>query len=319
LAAWDTLVEKARAERDALSIWAIRRESGAQCAAARVATEPESNYTAAMIIDGNCQFFGKGEVGPLLRRMDGAGIDKAVLAASLEGAQMPGRNGPLADVGNRDVAAAVAAHADRFIGCMHVNPLDPDSMRTVGEYAARGFKAVKLFPAEGYHPDDPRFYELFDAIQDKGLAAILCMGQINFSLAHEGGKRRALNSAYAYPMRVDAPSRLFPKIRFVIQHMGFPFLFEAWSVHHANKNVYLDISGTGPCFDGLPVGYAALGGSAFIPLDFDKVVWGSDNVPDPLSARAVADSYLGLMGCSDAARRAHVFGATMASLLGLSA
>jgi predicted TIM-barrel fold metal-dependent hydrolase len=272
-----------------------------------------------MTIDGNCQFYGKSDVMPLLRRMDGAGIDKALLAASLEGASIPGREAPLAGVGNLEVAGAVSAHADRFIGCMHVNPLDPGAIKAVGEFAARGFRAVKLFPAEGYFPDDPRFYELFDAIQEKGLVAIFSMGQINFALAHEGGKRRALNSAYAYPMRLDAPSRLFPKIPFVIGHMGFPFLFEAWSVHHANKNVYLDISGTGPCFDGLPVGYAALGGSAFIPLDFDKVVWGSDNVPDPSAARAVADSYLKLMGCADAGARARVFGATMARLLGLPA
>ncbi len=270
-----------------------------------------------MIVDGNCQFFGKDELGPLLRRMDAAGIDKALLSASLDGALIPGREKPLHGAGNPELAAAVAAHPDRLIGCFHLDPRDGGAHRIVQEYAGKGFRAVKLFPAEGYYIDDPRFYELFDLIQEKGLAAIVYCGQVSFALSHEGGKRRALNSAYGYPMRVDAPSRLFPRIRFVIVHMGFPFLFEAWSVHHANKNVFLDISGTGAWFDGLPVGYAAVGGPAFIPLDFDKIVWGSDNVENPAASRAVADSYLKLMGCADEGQRARAFGATAAGLLGI--
>jgi predicted TIM-barrel fold metal-dependent hydrolase len=271
-----------------------------------------------MIIDGNCQFFGKADVEPLLARMDAAGIERSLLSAALEGAVIPGRDKPLSGVGNAEVAAAAAAHPDRFVGCLHANPLEPGAVATVAEYAARGFKAVKLFPGEGWYADDPRFYPFFDAVQDHGLAAVVHCGIAGFGLSHEGGKRRALNAAYAYPMRLDAPSRLFPRIRFVVLHMGFPFLFEAWSVHHANKNVFLDLSGTGPLIDALPVGYAAVGGAAFIPLDFDKVVWGSDNAADPKAALAVADPYLRMMGCADAAQRGRVFGANAARMLGLA-
>jgi predicted TIM-barrel fold metal-dependent hydrolase len=272
-----------------------------------------------MIIDGNCQFYGVDDVAPLLARMDAAGIDRTLLSASLEGACVAGRSRPLHGVGNRELAAAVSSHPDRLIGCVHVNPLDPGARACVDEYAGRGFRAVKLFPGEGYYPDDPRFYELFDAIQDRGLAVIVSLGLPGFTLSSEPGKRRALNSAYAYPMRIDAPSRLFPRLRFVVLHMGFPFLFEAWSVHHANKNIYLDLSGRGTYADALPVGYAAVGGPAFIPLDFDKVVWGSDNVDDPAAARAVADAHLRMMGCVDEGRRQRVFGVTTALMLGLPA
>jgi hypothetical protein len=271
-----------------------------------------------MIIDGNCPYFGNADVKGLLGRMDAAGIGRALLSASLEGAVIPGRETPLSGVGNAEVAAAVTAHPDRFIGCFHANPLEPGALATVAQYAAKGFKAVKLFPGEGWHPDDPRFYAFFDAVQDRGLAAVVHCGIADFGLSHEGGRRRALNAAYAYPMRLDAPSRLFPRIRFVILHMGFPFLFEAWSVHHANKNVFLDLSGTGTAAAALPVGYAAVGGPAFIPLDFDKVVWGSGNAADPKAALAVADSHLAMMGCADAAQRERVFGATAARMLALA-
>ena len=271
-----------------------------------------------MIVDINCQFFGREEVKPLLERMDAAGIDKALLSASLEGALIRGRQKALQGVGNSEVASAVRSHSDRFIGCIHVNPLDPGAAATVTEYSDKGFKAVKLFPAQGWYPDDPRFYELFERIKERGLAAVFYMGQINFTLSHEKGVRRALNSAFAYPMRLDAPSRLFPSIRFVIIHMGFPFLFEAWSVHHANKNIFLDISGSGAYFDALPVAYAAVGGSAFIPLDFSKVVWGSDNVDNPATSLSVADSYLRMMGCAEAERRKEVLGGNAARILGIT-
>ncbi len=271
-----------------------------------------------MIIDGNCQFTGKADVEGLLARMDAAGIDRTLLSASLDGAILPGRNDPLAGVGNPEVAAAVAAHPDRLIGCFHANPLEPTAVKTVAGYAAKGFKAVKLFPGEGWYADDPKLYPFFDEVQDAGLAALVQCGIAGFTLFHEAGTRRALNASYAYPMRLDAPSRLFPRIRFVILRMGFPFLFEAWSVHHANKNVFLDLSGAGPAGGALPVGYAAVGGPAFIPLEFDKVVWGSDNAAEPKAALAVADAHLGMMGCADPQRRARVLGDNAARMLGVA-
>ncbi len=271
-----------------------------------------------MIIDGNCQFTGKADLADLHGRMDAAGIDKALLSAALEGAILPGRDAPLAGVDNAEVAAAIAAHPDRFIGSFHANPLEPGALTEVARYAAKGFKAVKLFPGEGWYADDPKLYPFFDAVQDAGLVALVQCGIAGFDLAPLGGKRRALNASYAYPMRLDAPSRLFPKIRFVILRMGFPFLFEAWSVHHANKNVFLDLSGTGPAGGALPVGYAAVGGPAFIPLDFAKVVWGSDNAADPMAALAVADAHLGMMGCADPQQRTRVLGANAARMLGIA-
>jgi predicted TIM-barrel fold metal-dependent hydrolase len=271
-----------------------------------------------MIVDGNCQFYGTEDLAHLLERMDAAGIDRTVLSAAIDGACVPGRDHPLQGVGNAAVAAAVASHPDRLIGCFHLNPLQPGLIATVAEYADSGFRAVKLFPAEGYFPDDERLYELFDAIQDRGLAVLVSLGLPGFTLHSEKGARRALNSAWAYPMRLDAPSRLFPRVRFVILGMGFPLLFEAWSVHHANKNIWLDITGSGPSASALPVAYASLGGPAFIPLDFDKMVWGSANAPDPGAALSVADSHLRMMGCTDEKQRSRVFGDNAARLLGLA-
>ena len=56
-----------------------------------------------MIFDANCQFFGSDETGALLHSMDAAGIDKALLAASLEGAVIPGTGKTLARRGKHGV------------------------------------------------------------------------------------------------------------------------------------------------------------------------------------------------------------------------
>ena len=58
--------------------------------------------------------------------------------------------------------------------------------------------------------------------------------------------RKATDSRFSNPMNFDQLARLFPKVTFVLAHMGYPFFTEAMSVAHANENVYLDISGSGP-------------------------------------------------------------------------
>ncbi len=104
--------------------------------------------------------------------------------------------------------------------------------------------------------------------------------------------------------------------QFFVLHMGFPFALETWSVHHATRNMFLDLSGTGTATDALPVGCAAVGGQAFIPLDFDKVVWGLDERLPQKKNTARAVIHLRHMG-SGMAQRTNIFGETARKLFGL--
>ena len=101
--------------------------------------------------------------------------------------------------------------------------------------------------------------------------------------------------------------------QFFVLHMEFPFLFEAWSVHHATRNVFLDLSGTGTAADALPVCCAAVGGQAFIPLEFDTVVWGSDERLPQKESTARAVMHLRHMGAG-LAQRTNIFGETARKL-----
>ena len=111
-------------------------------------------------------------------------------------------------------------------------------------------------------------------------------------------------------------SRLFPQMPIVLAHMGYPHYVDAWSVAHANSNVYLDVSGSGPWTEGIPIVFNALGGHAFIPLDFNRVIWGSDNCLTQAEHIARSDVYLRQMGAKSADRKA-IFGATAQKLLRL--
>jgi len=62
--------------------------------------------------------------------------------------------------------------------------------------------------------------------------------------------------------------------------------------------------------------FNALGGHQFIPIDFKRVIWGSDNCLTQAEHIARSDVYLRQMGCSSSERKM-VFGETAKKLLNL--
>ena len=114
-------------------------------------------------------------------------------------------------------------------------------------------------------------------------------------------------------MRLDGLARRYPNINFIMAHMGYPYYVNAWSVAHANLNVYLDTSGGGVWQTGAPAVYNAL--SRFIPIDFyRKVIWGSDNCGTPKENMENSRRNIEEMGCPKDAESA-VFGETAVRLL----
>ncbi|MCX7039293.1 MAG: amidohydrolase family protein [Spirochaetes bacterium] len=106
-------------------------------------------------------------------------------------------------------------------------------------------------------------------------------------------------------------------VPFVMAHCGYPHLMEAWSVAHANQNVYLDISGSGPWTDGIPLFYNAIGGQNFIPIDFARVVWGSDNCLPQAEHIARMSTYMRQIGAGSRERKL-IFGENARALLRLA-
>jgi predicted TIM-barrel fold metal-dependent hydrolase len=252
-------------------------------------------------------------VDPLLNEMDQSGIDITLLMGGPEDAFWEYKNCGFAS--NEKVLQAVKDHPGRLIGNVYLDPRWPDAIETLDKYMAEGFRAVKMFPPVGFMPDDERFFPLYEKIEGYGVPLLFHAGQTNIKVISKvPGVRKATNSKCSYPLNFDMISRLFPKMTIVLAHMGYPHYIEARSVAHANSNVYLDISGSGPWTEGIPITFNALGGNAFIPMDFNRVLWGSDNCLTQAEHVSRSDVYLRQMGASSADRRL-IFGETAKKLL----
>lgn len=256
-----------------------------------------------------------GFIDDLLREMDEAQVEKTLLTTGPEDMYWEFKQCGMKN--DEETLKAVREHPDRIVGNVYIDPTKPDAIDKYERFMEAGFRAVKMFPPVGYYPDEERFFPLYERIEKYGTPILFHMGQTNIKFVQKPGEpRRAMSSKFANPMNVDMLTRMFPGIPFVFAHNGYPFFLEAWSVAHANQNVYLDIAGSGPWTMGIPTVYTALGGVSFIPMDFKRVIWGSDNCMPQKESIAYAKVYLKHMGCSSEDRKL-VLGETARRLLKL--
>jgi 5-carboxyvanillate decarboxylase len=108
-----------------------------------------------------------------IAHMDATGIDRAILALTSPGVQPildPAEAKGIATRANDQLAEAVAAHPDRFIGMTAVVPQNPDwSAAEIKRGAALGFKGVQICShTQGEYLDDPKFDPIFRALADTG-------------------------------------------------------------------------------------------------------------------------------------------------------
>jgi uncharacterized protein len=252
-------------------------------------------------------------VDELLEDMDKSKVDKTLLMGGPEDAFWEYKNCSFA--GNAVVAEAVKKHSDRLIGNIYIDPREKNALDTLKKYYESGFKAVKMFPPVGFWPDNEEYFPVYEKIEEYNIPVLFHAGQTNIKVISSDPKvRKATNSKYSHPMNFDMIARLFPKMTIVLAHMGYPHYVDAWSVAHANPNIYLDIAGSGPWTEGIPIVFNSLGGHSFIPIDFKRVIWGSDNCLTQAEHIFRSDIYLRQMGCSSTDRKL-VFGETSKKLL----
>jgi len=255
-------------------------------------------------------------LGELLADMEQSKVERTMLVGGPPDAFWEYRNCRFA--GNDKILDAVKKYPDLLYGSVYLDPRDPAAAETLDRYMGEGFKAVKMFPAAGYYPDDEICYALYEKIESYGVPIIFHTGQTNIKIIGGGpGTRRATSSKFGNPMYFDAVARLFPAMPVILAHMGYPYYIEAWSVAQANPdNVYMDISGSGPWTEGIPVVFNALGGHNFIPIDFNRVIWGSDNCLPQAEHIARSEVYMRLIGAGSRERKL-IFGENAKKLLKL--
>jgi uncharacterized protein len=183
----------------------------------------------------------------LLKSMDKAGIDKAMVFA-----------GEMNDCPNEWMLEQLAPHKDRLFGVFAVNPQlykydgstfsiydkdrqvalkhDKEAIQKITDWYGEGkIVACKFYTGyDHYYPNEIMFY--LDFLNRVGCPAIFHSGDCLNSVKHAKLK-------YAHPLHIDEVAVEFPKINFIIAHVGFPWHRDTAEVCYKNDNVYTDISG----------------------------------------------------------------------------
>ncbi len=152
-----------------------------------------------------------------------------------------------APVPNDDVARAAQRHADVLIAFGSVDPHRgaagvAEARRLVTDMGVRGFKFHPTL--QGFGPNDPMAYPLYEALQDLGVPALFHTGQTGIGAGLPGG--RGLRLRHSNPMLIDDVAADFPGLTIVLAHPSFPWQEEALAIATHKANVFIDLSGWSP-------------------------------------------------------------------------
>lgn len=139
-------------------------------------------------------------------------------------------------------SARAVVEATRHLPNLHViagiswttfSQADVDELRDLLQ--ARAIKGLKLYPGyEPFYPADPKLLPAYQLAEEFDVPVMIHSGD-TFS---PKGKLK-----YAHPLEIDEVAVDHPNVKFVICHLGNPWLTDAMEVVYKNANVYADISG----------------------------------------------------------------------------
>lgn len=175
----------------------------------------------------------------LLREMDSAGVDHAVVVA-LAG-----------HIANDYVSQVCRRHADRLVPCASFDPAAHSDAASAAsgfrrDFDAGAFRALKLHPRlNGYDPLDPRCLAVLEEHASRPQPAPIWLD----TLFHRPGV--SLQRPVAESIRELAVR--FPQLTFVMLHGGGTWLLHVAEAIRDCPNVYLDFSFTASRYAGSSV------------------------------------------------------------------
>lgn len=109
-------------------------------------------------------------------------------------------------------------------------------LRELADFLENGLvKGLKLYPGyEPFYPHDKRLQVVYDLAEEFDVPVMFHSGD-TYS---PKGKLK-----YSHPLEIDEVAVDHPKVKFVICHLGNPWLVDCMEVVYKNANVYADISG----------------------------------------------------------------------------
>nr|WP_055501543.1 amidohydrolase family protein [Nonomuraea pusilla] len=148
---------------------------------------------------------------------------------------------------SEEIACQAAEHADVLIPFGSVDPRRGEAAvaqarRLVRDFGVLGFK---FHPSlQGFAPNDPAHYPLWQALEDLGSVALFHTGQTGIGAGLPGG--RGIKLRYSDPMLLDDVAADFPGLTMILAHPSVPWVDASLSIAGHKSNVYLDLSGWSP-------------------------------------------------------------------------
>jgi predicted TIM-barrel fold metal-dependent hydrolase len=137
----------------------------------------------------------------------------------------------------REVVDAIGEASDLGVvaGISYLNYKEKDLRQLADDLRAGRVKGLKLYPGyEPFYPHDKRLKIVYDLAEEFSVPVMIHSGD-TYS---PKGKLK-----YAHPLEIDEVAVDHPNVKFVICHLGNPWLTDAMEVVYKNANVYADISG----------------------------------------------------------------------------
>ena len=145
--------------------------------------------------------FHDGTIAGLLKSMDAAGIERAVLCNI---ATKPSQFDSI-------LRWSTQIKSDRIVPFCSIHPDDPDAVAHISAIRAAGFKGIKIHPYyQECDLDDPRMTPIYEQISREGLILVAHCG---YDIAFERFRR-------ADPPRIRKVTEAFPDLKFVATHLG---------------------------------------------------------------------------------------------------
>jgi hypothetical protein len=165
----------------------------------------------------------------LLQSMRRNRVDVSLVLTSYK--VVPGRPATRAVVeATRDIENL---HVVAGLSWKNMTQADLDELRALLEQ--RAIKGLKLYPGyEPFYPADPKLAPAYALAEEFDVPVMIHSGD---TYAPSGKVK------YSHPINVDEVAVDFPRVKFVICHLGNPWFRDCMEVVYKNDNVYADISG----------------------------------------------------------------------------
>lgn len=148
---------------------------------------------------------------------------------------------------NEEIAEAAMQNSDIMIAFASIDPHKgkmglQEARRLLNDYRIGGFKFHPT--AQGFFPNDPLAYPLYELIAEHRLPAVFHSGHSGIGTGMPAGGGFRLK--YSNPIHLDDVAVDFPNMKIIIAHPSWPWQDEALSVCLHKPNVYIDLSGWSP-------------------------------------------------------------------------